>query len=428
MGNLIRVFEYEKLLATSDFFKSEEEGRRIIDKLWAYNDANKNIYFKAVRNGVKFNQYVGVIQIGTTIIEILPKTDKVQNIDKNDSVRKDWQRVLLNMLKYCKKINVTTISQASLSKRYNSLLDLYFEKYLNELEQLLHKGLIKKYKHTSKNIHTYKGQIQFSKHIQLNLVHKERVYSRHQIYSQEHLLNQILLKGLVILKRISNNPFLLDKVNRLLLSFPEITEIEIKKNDFKRLVFTRKNESYREAIQIAKMIILNYAPDIKSGEENMLALLFDMNKLWEEYVYRMLVRSTDENIEVKFQNQRDFWNTKTIKPDIVVNNYKGKNYVIDTKWKLVDPKTPGDDDLKQMYTYNMYWDVDLSMLLYPFCGYRDSILGVYHKGYIKRKKENDAIEELITNCKIASIKVVDEKNQLNLNIGTEILELLDMSA
>lgn len=424
MGNIIRVFEYEKLLATSDFFKNEEEGKRIIDKLWAYNDAKQNIYFKAIRNGVKFNQYVGVIQIGTTIIEILPKTDKIQNIDKNDSVRKDWQRILLSMLKYCKKINVTTISQASLSKRYNSLLDLYFEKYLNELELLLHKGLIKKYKYTSQNILTYKGQIQFSKHIQLNLVHKERVFSKHQIYSHEHLLNQILLKGLVILKRISTNPFLIDKVNRLLLSFPEINEIEIKKNDFDRIVFSRKNEAYKEAFQIAKMIILNYAPDIKSGDENMLALLFDMNKLWEEYVYRMLVRNTQEKIEVKFQNQQEFWNTKTIKPDLVINNYNGKNYVIDTKWKLIDPKYPGDDDLKQMYAYNMYWNVDLSMLLYPFCGYKDSIIGIYHKGQIKRENENGDIEELITNCKIASIKVVDEHNNLNLEIGNEILQLL----
>ena len=131
------------------------------------------------------------------------------------------------------------------------------------------------------------------------------------------------------------------------------------------------------------MIILNYAPDIKGGDENMLALLFDMNKLWEEYVYRMLKRASTEPTKIKFQNRQNFWNTKTIKPDIVIENWNGKDYVIDTKWKMVDPKSPGDDDLKQMYAYNMYWDVDLSMLLYPFCGYNNSVKGIYHKGTIR---------------------------------------------
>ncbi|QAA80871.1 restriction endonuclease [Aequorivita sp. H23M31] len=422
----IRVFEYEKLMADSDFFPSQKVGKRVIDKLWAYNDANRNVYFQAIRNGVKFNSYVGVIQIGSTVIEILPKTNRTQRIDKDDVLREQWQKVLLSMLKYCKKIKISAASEASLSKRYNSLLDLYFEKYIEEVNQLIHKGLIKKYIPVSKNIQTFKGQIQFAQNIQRNVVHKERVFTRHQVYSKEHELNQILLKGLKVLKLISTNPYLQDKINRTLLSFPEIEEIEIHKTHFDKIVINRKNQPYQEALQIAKMIILNYSPDIKGGDENMLALLFDMNKLWEEYVYRMLVRASEAPTKIHFQNQQDFWNSKRIKPDIVIKDLDGKDYVIDTKWKMIDPKFPCDNDLKQMYVYNMYWNVDLSMLLYPFCGHTDSIKGKYHKGTIKRKMENEE-EDINTNCKVASIEVVDSKNSLNLYIGKEILGLLRAS-
>lgn len=363
MRGPIRVFEYEKLLADSDFFPNRKVGERVIDKLWAYNDAHGNIYFQAIRNGVKFNSYVGVIQIGNIVIEILPKTDKVPSIATDDVVREQWQKVLLTMLKYCKKIKISAASETSLSKRYNSLLDLYLEKYIEEVDQLIHKGLIKKYIPVSKNIQNFKGQIQFAQNIQKNVVHKERVFTKHQIYSQEHELNQILLKGLKVLKLISNNPYLQDKINRTLLSFPEIQEIEIQKKHFDKIVINRKNQPYQEALQIAKMIILNYSPDIKGGEEHMLALLFDMNKLWEEYVYRMLIRASEAPTKIHFQNQQDFWNSKKIKPDIVVKNFEGKDYVIDTKWKMIDPKSPGDDDLKQMYVYNMYWNVDLHVAL-----------------------------------------------------------------
>src|SRR5690625_4687423 len=106
MRKTIRGCDYEQLLADSDFLPNKEVGKRVIDKLWAYNDANKNIYFQAIRNGVRFRNYVGVIQIGNIVIEILPKTDKIARIDKDDVVREQWQKVLLSMLKYCKRIKI----------------------------------------------------------------------------------------------------------------------------------------------------------------------------------------------------------------------------------------------------------------------------------------------------------------------------------
>lgn len=70
MGRLIQVFEHDKLTSKSLCIKGEALGDKIIDKLWQYNDSNKNIYFEAIRHGVKFKNYVGVIQIGGTTIEI----------------------------------------------------------------------------------------------------------------------------------------------------------------------------------------------------------------------------------------------------------------------------------------------------------------------------------------------------------------------
>ena len=53
----------------------------------------------------------------------------------------------------------------------------------------------------------------------------------------------------------------------------------------------------------------------------MLALLFDMNSLWEEYVLIKLKEVTrDLDVEVFGQNSKRFWNGITIRPDIVVKN------------------------------------------------------------------------------------------------------------
>ena len=75
MSRVIQVFEFEKLSLHPDErgrFLSQKE----LEKLYEYNDKNDNIYFTGIRDGVRFKNYVGVIQIGGLTIEILPKTDR----------------------------------------------------------------------------------------------------------------------------------------------------------------------------------------------------------------------------------------------------------------------------------------------------------------------------------------------------------------
>lgn len=419
MSRLIQVFEHDKLTSNSLCTNGEELGEKIIEKLWQYNDNNKNIYFEAIRHGVKFKNYVGVIQIGNITIEILPKADKYNT--SSELEKSAWHNVLLKMLAHCRKIQVNAVSEASLRKRYNSLLDLYFELYLYEVKKLLQQGLIKKYNHKSGNVLALKGRLNFIKNIQQNLVHQERFFTAHQVYDYNHLINQILFKALKVLKIISNNSFLIDSINRLLLDFPELEELEINKSHFEKITTNRKTIAYNEALKIAKMILLNYSPDIKGGDENMLALLFDMNKLWEEYIYRMLLKAEDSNFKVSFQNRDKFWENKLIRPDIVITKtalIEGQKqmtyFIIDTKWKIKEYAEPDDEDLKQMYAYNMYWKSEKSMLLYPTSRELKTNFGKFHKG---RPEDNL--------CKLGFVKVM-QNNTLNTNIGKEILELLEI--
>lgn len=415
MRHLIQIFEYQKLCAHDKaYFDDEVTGKKVIEKLWQYNDAHNNIYFTAIRNGVKFRQYVGVIQIGNITIEILPKADKQKSTEGD---KQNWHYVLLKMLAKCKKIRVDSVSEASLKKRFHSLLDLYFEQYLQEVNYLLEQGLVKKYHKQSGNLGVLKGRLQFAQNIQHNLIHKELFYTSHQIYDTNHTINQILYRGLKVLKTITNNNSLTDGINRVLSRFPEMDDKTINKTHFDSLVDNRKTAPYKEAIKIAKMIILNYSPDIKGGQEHMIALLFDMNKLWEEYVYRVLSKHQNKHIKVSFQNSDKFWNNKRIKPDIVLTKTNDQNeeevFIIDTKWKVIDPKKPSDDDLKQMYAYNMYWESSRSMLLYPSSNPKITSFGSFHKG---RDGENK--------CKLGFVRVM-KGNVLNPDLGLKILNLLN---
>lgn len=399
--NFIQVFEYQKL----KYDENSDFKRHHFDAMVLFNEKNQNKYFTIVHKGVLFNSYVGVIQIGGLTIEILPKADKDKT--ENDERKKIWQGVLLNMLKVCKHIQVDNVSETSLSKKYNSILEVYFEMYLNEIESLVKKGLIKKYRRVQSNQNALKGKLVFFQNIQKNVVHKERFYCEHQVYDKDHLINQILLRGLLVLKDLLNN-HLRDKLNRLLFEFQDYQQININKSHFERLVSDRKTTPYLKAIDIAKMLILNYSPNLNSGQDNMLTLLFDMNKLWEEYIYRILQKHKPEGYIVSFQNKKNFWKTesrtKTIRPDIVITNNQNEKFVIDTKWKIVEANNPSDNDLKQMFTYNLHWEAEKSMLLYPKVNQEDSKFGVYHYNRLKKK------------CKLGFVSVLDEGKSKKGNI------------
>ena len=416
MARIIQVFEFEKLTLHKDS-RGRYLQQRELEKLYEFNDTNNNNYFTGIRDGVRFKNYVGVIQLGGLTIEILPKTDDTIS---DDSDFETWHGALLNMLKVCKHINVNSVSEANLKRKHNSLLDLYFEMYLEEVQHLLRVGLIKQYRRDSSNVLALKGRLDFNKNIQHNLIHQERFYTEHQVYDFENIINQIILKGLTILSDLTYNSDLKDKIARLKLSFPEIKEIPIQKYHFDKAKNNRKTVAYNRALQIAKMIILNYSPDIRSGQENMLTLLFDMNKLWEEYIYRMLIRAKRDDIQVSFQNKQKFWEGRTIRPDLVITKKQdgeSDTYVIDTKWKVLYVKNPkpSDDDLKQMYAYNLYWNANKSMLLYPSSRKVEERFGNYWKGR--------EINEL-NQCKIGFADILDENLQLNFAVGNQILSKL----
>jgi 5-methylcytosine-specific restriction enzyme subunit McrC len=132
----------------------------------------------------------------------------------------------------------------------------------------------------------------------------------------------------------------------------------------------------------------------------------------------MLLKTNRTDITVSFQNRTDFWETRTIRPDIVLKHKKDNEtltYVIDTKWKLLDttnPK-PSDDDLKQMFSYNLYWNAKRSMLLYPNSNAINESFGRFWKGADSPKNNL---------CKVGFIHVLNDQNQLDFEIGNKILE------
>jgi len=421
MSAVIKVFEYDKLICNKVYSAVNFTEKHLI-ALQKFNTINDNKYFTLIHNGIRFKNYVGVLKVANLTIEILPKVDKKYTISSDDKLKENWKNLMLQMLKKSGFINITSISNADLRLRNTSLLDIYIQEYLKEVSLLLRKGLRKKYRLVEENTGVLKGRLLFQKQIQKNLLHKEKFFTAHQTYDKNHKLNQIIFKALIVVSDIAK-PSFIDKINRLKLDFPELDNIKVSENTFSSIVYDRTNKQYEKAMSLAKLILLNFSPDIQSGSNNVIAILFDMNNLWEKYIFRMLQKDQkDGEYVVSYQNRMKFWNNKVIKPDIVLKKEvdgKEQTFIIDTKWKLIDHNKPADSDLKQMFVYNMYWDAFKSILLYPTNIDADTSFGSFHKG---RDSDNK--------CKLGFLKVYEERNgvlSLKDRVGEEVMNLFEIN-
>lgn len=396
-GNkVIKVFEHE-LLRVGDRF--QQKHLTAFSKLNALHD---DMYFDLRYNGIKFKNFVGVIQVDGLTVEILPKID-------SDETNKDlWQSVLIEMLRTTRRLQVQKVGNANVSQQNIHLLDIYFEWFLNEVELLIHNGLIKQYYKKTGNVKALKGKLEFAGHIRKNLIHKERFYTTHQVYEKDHLIHQILSKALYIIEDFTKGTHLYSRCKSVRLDFPEVKEIKVDRTTFSRVKKGRKTAPYATALEIARLIILNYAPNISSGDEKMLALLFDMNSLWEEYVLVKLRQEAAslKGIEVYGQQSREFWQRITIRPDIVIKKEE-EYFVIDTKWKNIQNFNPSTQDLRQMYVYNDYWKSVRSMLLYP----ASTTVAPDFKNYKDREHQ----------CAVGRLNIIRD-GKLKTDLGREILE------
>lgn len=345
----IQVFEHSFLPIGEKSFD-----KRHFVALSKLNALHEYQYFDLKHNGVVFKQFVGVIQVDNLTIEILPKIDRYESDDKD--TKSKWRNVLLKMLRVTQKLKIQQVGQANVSRQSIHLLDIYFDWFLIEVQLLIHQGLIKQYHKETGNVKALKGKLEFAGHINKNLVHKERFYTTHQVYDRDHLIHQILAQALDIIAHLSKGTYLYSQCKTIQLDFPEVKAIKANENTFSKVPKSRKTAPYETALSIARLIILNYAPNISSGSEQMLALLFNMNSLWEEYVLvRLKQASLETGIEVYGQNSKTFWNGITIRPDIILKKNDEVILVIDTKWKNIDQSQPSTHDLRQMYVYNDYW-------------------------------------------------------------------------
>ena len=325
-------------------------------------NSDENAPFLRIASGVggKFIQarnYVGVLQTKSGLtIEILPKI-----ADKNDAERS--KTVFIKMLRTLKNFPFKSSNLASLKTQNLPLLEIFISMFLCELEALVKKGIKSDYVALEENLNFLKGKLNINEQIKRNSIHKERFYVGYSEFLSDIKINRIIKTTLKFLYKKSNSSINQQKIRELLFIFDEVLECEDYKNFFAKLVMNRQVKHYEQTLLWCKIFLLGNSFTPHKGDDLALALLFDMNALFENYVGNFIKKSFPSTI-LQHSGKHLVEEPKSFKlrPDIFL---KGK-FIADTKWKIVSSRDDiSQADLYQLYAYGKKHECDKLHLIYP---------------------------------------------------------------
>ena len=322
---------------------------------------------------VSIRNYVGLIQLTNNFqIQVLPKINFASGEDVgNEKTKKIFLRMIRSMRNFPSKV----FSDANLNIKEMNLSEIFINMYLQEVRQLIKRGIKLDYVIKEDNQKFLKGKLLTSYHIKKNLVHKERFYVAFDEFHPNRPENRLIKAALLKLLRVTMNSKNIKDIKQLLGSFEMVEPSVNYTKDFSRVKIDRTTKEYTILIQWTKVFLMNKSFTTFSGESISKSLLFPMEKVFESYITFYIkkifgndgwdVSSQDKSYYLFNEPRRRF----ALRPDIVCKK-DNRVIIMDTKWKNLlndEGKNYGilQSDMYQMYAYSKKYQTSEIWLLYP---------------------------------------------------------------
>ncbi len=388
MDKLFEVREFDKIICNSAYkdderykYMPEKEFKDLVTFIHEFtgNEEQADIlefmsigYRRNLGEVITIKNYVGLIQLRNGYqIQVLPKISFANGEDvRNDETKK----IFLKMLRSMKDFPSKVFHDASLKVDRMNLYELFINMYLQEVRQLVKRGIKSGYISHEDNLRYFKGKLNINQHIRMNAAHKERFYMEYDEFQPNRAKNRLIKTTLMKLQKITSSAENAKEIRQLLVSFELVEPSTDYRKDLSKVVINRTTKDYELLMQWSKVFLLNKSFTTFSGDTSARALLFPMELVYESYVAQEIKKvfckdgwevSTQDKQYYLFEDPQKF----ALRPDIVLTK-DGKTVIMDTKWKmLVDNERSNygisQSDMYQMYAYSKKYNAKEIWLLYP---------------------------------------------------------------
>jgi 5-methylcytosine-specific restriction enzyme subunit McrC len=335
-------------------------------------------------------KYVGVFGIPGVTVEILPRVDGDRG-DGGDEAR--CRSNLLAMMAIAGHLELDELEVADLANRQAPLSRILIELYARRLRAQLGRGLDRSYKRRREESGVLRGRLDLPRHIRRNITRRDRFCVQRDVHTHDTWLNRVFLATCTRLMRVPHAPGTRQVLAECVGLLDGVACVEIKAHHFDGLVhLTRQTRRFSTLLSLSRLFLLgNSSPIQAAGSDEAYAFVFDMERLYEDFIAaflrrHVLTRPSLGHLELITQGRGQHTSLLSerspsgeliahlpMRPDVLLRprgDEPGERIVIDTKWKTLRPEDGRRQqvkrgDLYQMYAYSYRFDAPRCVLLYP---------------------------------------------------------------
>jgi 5-methylcytosine-specific restriction enzyme subunit McrC len=394
--NVFTFTEYGSKAIQSDLGWGLNDPR--LDQLERLNNSSGNTLFTLGRKTIKASQFVGLVRLGDTTLQILPKIAAKGDFDKpeytpeyQDAVRSAMHNMLV-MLSVACDLPLRAQDAAELHSEAGDWLEILTRLFALELHRQFKAGLPHAYVTIEDRLPVIRGSWLIGKQLAHHSYDRMSFDVSYDEFSPDTPLNRTFSLTVDTLWRLTQDPI----NRRLLLDLRDWLadckpSRETLYSDLSKVYFTRLNERFNPAFNLARLFWEQRLVQLSTGSLPSFSFVFDMNRLFQDFIAHFLKRHhkeilqgawLDGNILLQAQGQKVHLAERTFPgqnfgkpvfqliPDILLLSPLGIPYLIaDTKYKRLDSKKAdggvAEGDMYQMLAYTRKWKCSDVLLLYP---------------------------------------------------------------
>lgn len=319
---------------------------------------------------LKAAQFVGVLATPAVEIEILPKVDGL-------SERGGVRELLVRMLGAAWNLPLADAAAAGHRHGEQDLLERVIGVFADRLLAEVRRGLPRAYNARAEDLPRLRGRLDVARQFTRLAAHPERLACRFDELDPDTPLNRLMTCAVGLLLARARAEANRRKLVELTAAYEGVARLSAGEALRQALHLDRTARAWRDLAALARFLLQASYQTTSLGDRLGIALLFDMNRLFEAYVAAEARRAlTPLGWRVRAQGPvlclaRDEAGKRAFatQPDLHLLSPDGRRIVLDTKWKRLDADRAdggvAQADAYQMNGYAGVYETAAVILLYP---------------------------------------------------------------
>ncbi|MFC9250042.1 McrC family protein [Amycolatopsis thailandensis] len=166
-----------------------------------------------------------------------------------------------------------------------SLTDAIAAVFTHMCDQAVRTGLLRGYRDHREWLHTVRGRIDFAEQLRVSPGRDLPIAVTYQLHDEDIPENQLLRTALDLLAQVPiNSPQVHRSIIRLRRMFESVTPLPRNLGSLPAVRWTRLNEHYRPAVELARLILIGTEPEFGPGRITVPGFAVRMTEVFEKFV------------------------------------------------------------------------------------------------------------------------------------------------